>query len=184
MGPFPTSNNGNRYILVITKYLTRWCEAIALSKATASTVAAVLLQKLVFSHGCPFGEKAKSKEKKVEHIGSLKFVQGAKLGFNFFLRVRPETHSELNEWLSSTWGSSHPIARRGFHISSLNNDLQEKFYKLYKKVYQMDTIINNEVGIVFARAFSASQQGGIEVDWDDFFSTDLLFRGEVHPPSN
>ncbi|MCO5596278.1 hypothetical protein L7F22_050339 [Adiantum nelumboides] len=114
------------------------------------------------------GGKAKRKEKKVEHTGSLKFPQGAKLGFNFFLRARPKTHSELNEWLSSTWGSSHPTTRRGFHISSLNNDLQEEFYKLYKKVYQTDTIINNEVGTVFARAFFASQQRGIEVDWDDF----------------
>ncbi|MCO5609572.1 hypothetical protein L7F22_063802 [Adiantum nelumboides] len=112
--------------------------------------------------------KAKSKEKKIEHTCSHKFPQGAKLGFNFFLRARPETHSKLNEWLSSTWGSLHPTTRRGFHTSSLNNDLQEELYKLYKKVCQTDTIINNEVGTVFARAFSASQQGGIEVDWDDF----------------
>ena len=53
MDPFPTSINGNKYILVITEYLTRWCEAIALSDATANSVAQALLQRVIFPHGCP-----------------------------------------------------------------------------------------------------------------------------------
>ena len=53
MGPFPTSIHGNKYILVITEYLTRWCEAIALPDATASSVAQALLQRVIFPHGCP-----------------------------------------------------------------------------------------------------------------------------------
>lgn len=120
--------------------------------------------------------KAKSKEQKIVYTSSLEFPRGAKLGWNFFLRARPETHPELNEWLSSTWGSSHPTTRRGFHISGLKKDSQDKFYKLYKKVYQTDTIINNEVGTVFARAFASSHQGGIEVDWDDFAQHRYAFQ--------
>ena len=53
MGPFPTSIQGNKYILVITEYLTRWCEAAALPDATANTVANALLQRVIFPHGCP-----------------------------------------------------------------------------------------------------------------------------------
>ena len=53
MGPFPVSLQGNRYILVITEYLTRWCEAVALPDATANTVARALLQRIIFPHGCP-----------------------------------------------------------------------------------------------------------------------------------
>ena len=53
MGPFPTSINGNKYILVITEYLTRWCEAAALPDATAHSVAQALLHKVIFPHGCP-----------------------------------------------------------------------------------------------------------------------------------
>ena len=53
MRPIPISLQGNRYILEITKYLTRWCEVIALPDSTASTVARVLLQRIIFPHGCP-----------------------------------------------------------------------------------------------------------------------------------
>ena len=53
MGPFPTSINGNKYILVITEYLTRWCEAAALPDATTHSVAQALLHKVIFPHGCP-----------------------------------------------------------------------------------------------------------------------------------
>ena len=53
MGPFPTSIHGNKYILVIIEYLTRWCEAISLSDATANSVTHALLQRVIFPHGCP-----------------------------------------------------------------------------------------------------------------------------------
>ena len=38
---------------MITEYLTRWCEAVALPDSTASTVARALLQCIIFPHGCP-----------------------------------------------------------------------------------------------------------------------------------
>ena len=38
MGPFPVSLQGNKYILVITEYLTHWCKAVALPDSTPSTV--------------------------------------------------------------------------------------------------------------------------------------------------
>ena len=53
MGPFPTSKSGNKHILVLTEYLTQWCEAVALPDKTAKTVAKALLEKLIFHHSCP-----------------------------------------------------------------------------------------------------------------------------------
>jgi hypothetical protein len=53
MGPFPTSKQGNKYILVMTEYLTRWYEAEAIPNTSASTVANALLRKIIFPHGCP-----------------------------------------------------------------------------------------------------------------------------------
>lgn len=44
MGPLPKSKNGNRYILVLGDYFTRWMEAYAISNQEATTVT----QKLVF----------------------------------------------------------------------------------------------------------------------------------------
>ena len=52
MGLFPTSIQGNKYILVITKCLTYWCEVVALPDATLNmdTVANALLQGVIFPH--------------------------------------------------------------------------------------------------------------------------------------
>ena len=51
-GPFPTSKTGNKYILVMTEYLTRWCEAIALPDVTTVTIAQALLKKIILQHSC------------------------------------------------------------------------------------------------------------------------------------
>ena len=53
MGPFPESQEGNKFILVITKYLTRWAKTAAILDAKAMTIASKLLEKIIFPHGCP-----------------------------------------------------------------------------------------------------------------------------------
>ena len=53
MGPFPETPTRNRYILVITEYLTCWCEATTVPDTSADTIAHALLHKLILYHGCP-----------------------------------------------------------------------------------------------------------------------------------
>ena len=50
MGPLPTSKQGNRYILVVSDYFTRWVEAYAIPNMEATTVA----QKLIDNMFCRF----------------------------------------------------------------------------------------------------------------------------------
>ena len=38
-GPFPTSNSGNKYILVVTDYFSKWVEIFAIPDQTAVTCA-------------------------------------------------------------------------------------------------------------------------------------------------
>ena len=52
MGPFPETSRGNRYILVIIEYLTRWAEIVAIPDVIAPTIASKLLQNVNFQHGC------------------------------------------------------------------------------------------------------------------------------------
>ena len=44
LGPFPESNRGNNYILVITDHFSKWVEIFALPDQTAVTCAEVLLK--------------------------------------------------------------------------------------------------------------------------------------------
>ena len=43
MGPLPTSSRGNKYILVITDFFSKWVEAFPLKNTTATTLATTML---------------------------------------------------------------------------------------------------------------------------------------------
>ena len=51
MGPLPTSAQGNKYILVITDFFTKWVEAFPLKDTTANTLANVMLNEVVCRYG-------------------------------------------------------------------------------------------------------------------------------------
>ncbi|MES9883736.1 MAG: DDE-type integrase/transposase/recombinase [Sedimenticola sp.] len=53
LGPLPTSKDGNRYILVISDYFTKWTEAYALPNHRAKTVAKTLVDEFICRYGAP-----------------------------------------------------------------------------------------------------------------------------------
>ena len=53
LGPFPETENGNRYILCVADYFTRWSEAFAIPNQEVSTVAKVLTQEVFFRFSPP-----------------------------------------------------------------------------------------------------------------------------------
>lgn len=53
IGPIRDSKKGNRHILVITDYFTKWPEAYALKEATSREVARILVTKIFPRHGLP-----------------------------------------------------------------------------------------------------------------------------------
>ncbi|BHF65296.1 hypothetical protein SprV_0200830600 [Sparganum proliferum] len=53
MGPMPPSPRGNRYILVLVDFFTKWCEAVPLPQADAITVAKAILSEWICRHGVP-----------------------------------------------------------------------------------------------------------------------------------
>lgn len=53
VGPLPETNNGNKYILVIGDYWTKWTEAYAVPDQSAETVAKKVVEEFVFRFGIP-----------------------------------------------------------------------------------------------------------------------------------
>ena len=51
--PLPTTETGNRYILVLSDYFTRWVEAYPIENMEATTVADTLVREFVFRFGVP-----------------------------------------------------------------------------------------------------------------------------------
>ena len=52
-GPLPTSVAGNKHVLVVIDYFTKWAELFALPDATAETVAERLLEDVISRFGMP-----------------------------------------------------------------------------------------------------------------------------------
>ena len=53
LGPLPPTRQGNRYILVIMDYFTKWPEAYALPNQEARVVAKAFIEGFVCRHGIP-----------------------------------------------------------------------------------------------------------------------------------
>ncbi len=47
LGPLPTGKRGNKYILVVADYFTKWTEAYALRNHTAANVAKKLVEEFI-----------------------------------------------------------------------------------------------------------------------------------------
>ena len=54
VGPLPRTERGNKYILVISDYFTKWPEAFALVNKEAATIARVLVSELFARFGAPY----------------------------------------------------------------------------------------------------------------------------------
>jgi hypothetical protein len=53
LGPLPVTPRGNRYILGVTDYFTKWIEVFPVPNQTAETCANVILNEVICRYGCP-----------------------------------------------------------------------------------------------------------------------------------
>ncbi len=53
LGPFPQSDQGNRYVLLVGDYFTRWVEAYPIPNFTAETVASKIVYEFIARFGSP-----------------------------------------------------------------------------------------------------------------------------------
>ena len=52
-GPFPLSEDGNKYVCTIVDHFSGWPEAWAIPDKSANTIARILLEEFIPRHGCP-----------------------------------------------------------------------------------------------------------------------------------
>ena len=53
LGPLPVTTHGNKFILVVCDYFTKWCEAYSLPNQEVVTVARVLVEEWICHFGTP-----------------------------------------------------------------------------------------------------------------------------------
>lgn len=53
MGPLPETESGNKYIIVISDYFTKWTDAYPLKNIESQTVAKVLVEQFFCKYGVP-----------------------------------------------------------------------------------------------------------------------------------
>ena len=54
LGPLPLTYEGNKYVLVIADYFSKWVEAYAVPDQSAEATAEILCSRWITLHGCPF----------------------------------------------------------------------------------------------------------------------------------
>ena len=53
LGPLKLCKRQNRYIVIFSDYLTRWCEAFPVPSVEASVIARLLVDEIIARHGAP-----------------------------------------------------------------------------------------------------------------------------------
>ena len=53
LGPLPLTDRGNKYVLVVGDYFTKWVEAYAMPNMEAGTVAELFVSRFVCQFGVP-----------------------------------------------------------------------------------------------------------------------------------
>ncbi|KER25506.1 LOW QUALITY PROTEIN: hypothetical protein T265_14204 [Opisthorchis viverrini] len=53
IGPLPETRNGNHFIVVMTDYLTKWCETVPVKQEDARTIVSVIISERVSRYGVP-----------------------------------------------------------------------------------------------------------------------------------
>jgi hypothetical protein len=53
LGPFPTTESGNKYVLAFMDHYSKWPILVAVPDTSAATVAKVLYEKVICEHGAP-----------------------------------------------------------------------------------------------------------------------------------
>ena len=94
LGPLPLTPCGNRYVLVVTDYFTKWTESCAIPNQEAATVAEKLVSEFVYRFGVPrelhSDQRTNFESKVMAEVCKLLDIEKT--------RKSPSTHSPMGRW--------------------------------------------------------------------------------------
>ncbi|CAG2219618.1 unnamed protein product [Mytilus edulis] len=111
LGPIPQTYNGNRYLMVITYYFTRYAEAYPIPNIYASTVA----DKMVTEFICRYGVPTQIHTDQGSQFTSDLFLQLCKLLHIDKTRIAPFTHKVLGCADDKYRLRQHETSRHSYH---------------------------------------------------------------------
>ena len=85
-GPFPVSDDGNKYVCTIVDHFSGWPEAYAIPDKSANTIAQLLLSDFIPRHGCPL---LMISDQGTEYCNTLLNVVNKELGIS---RIRTSSY--------------------------------------------------------------------------------------------
>ncbi|XP_036138917.1 uncharacterized protein LOC118644443 [Monomorium pharaonis] len=97
IGPFPSSRNGNKYLLVIIDCFTTWVEAFPLKNIKAKIVAEIFVSQVISRHGVPLEvhtDQGRNFESKL--FTELMFLLGSKKTRTTALH--PQSNENQKDW--------------------------------------------------------------------------------------
>lgn len=94
LGPLPLTPCGNRYVLVVTDYFTKWMESYAIPNQEAATVA----EKLVSQFVCRFGVPRELHSDQGTNFEFKVMAEVCKLLDIEKTRTSPSTNSPMGRW--------------------------------------------------------------------------------------
>ena len=112
-GPVPISNQGNKYILVVGDYFTKWTEAYPLPNQEASTVATVSVEQFVYRYNfIPTKDVTLSHNFLRKFVSCLVFLrlehQLCILNQTFISRLKPYVEENIPTWFQDSRMMSRP----------------------------------------------------------------------------
>ena len=143
-GPFPKSDRGNRYLLVLVDSLTKWAEVTPLKTIDAEEVAKALYESLICRHGTPeklltdcgtnFTSVLLTEVCKILNISKIHTTPYHPAGNGLVERFNGTLIRTLAMYVcdnQSSWDLLVPGVTFGYHCSTHQSTLETPFYLLY-----------------------------------------------------
>ena len=156
VGPYPEAEDASKYVVTIVDHFSGWPEAYPIPDKTANTVASVLLEKFIPTHGCPsflVSDRGTEfinsvigtllKRMKICHLRTTPFHPQSNGKTERFHRYMNDVLSKYAGLVQTSWITYIPALLMAYRTSVNDSTKFTPFFLLYGRdpVLPMDTLL-------------------------------------------